>query len=341
MYASIVALIVGFAACFQAQGHPSKVGCDLIGDSGKNVMERPVIMDEVVENVQNMIHQVGRDLSADRTDVIISLKIKLKNEIISDTSGALIHTSFGRLTGLPSQFEPKVCTEFNSSVYYTRSLKNENIDVTLEAPINSPPIYVSVLAAKGYGKVYRQRKLVYVGSEDMPSLFPPSPTTTTAATTTEANKEPVASSFPNSFATTSATPIARVTTPGTNDIPENANSLIRTTSAPLIARFTTQGTNGTPKHHSTTKTTSTNNNVKSFTSAATIGVDVSGDLSNSLTDVEVIYHDCSDVDKSIKTCLEERGPWKWTCFDEALIDIHPCSGGRILNKDGVCVEPKC
>ena len=200
--ALIGALTVGFV-CFHAQAFPSKVGCDLLGESKMNVMERSTIMGEKVQNV-DMIKRKQLQLSSDGTGVTITLTINFQM-VESDTVGAVIHTSFGKLTGLPNQFISRDCTEFNSSVHYASagSKLGLNMEVFLEAPTDSPPIYVSVLAAKGYGKVYRELEMVYVGADDKTPLFLPSGTKA-STTTTAATKEALASLFPNSFETTSA-----------------------------------------------------------------------------------------------------------------------------------------
>ena len=142
--ALIGALTVGFV-CFHAQAFPSKVGCDLLGESKMNVMERPTIMGEKVQNV-DMIKRKQLQLSSDGTGVTITLTINFQM-VESDTVGAVIHTSFGKLTGLPNQFISRDCTEFNSSVHYASagSKLGLNMEVFLEAPTDSPPIYVSPL----------------------------------------------------------------------------------------------------------------------------------------------------------------------------------------------------
>ena len=279
------ALIVGFV-CFYARATPDRVGCNLIGDSGLNVMNRTKIMDVDVEDKYKLINRTKLQLISNGTRVEINLIIYFENVMNSGRFGAVIHTTFGRLKGL-HMFTHKNCTVFNSSVHYAEKGKlHGNKEVVLEAPLNSPPIYVSVLVAEGYGKVYRDQQIVYAGADQLTSL------------------ETTSTNYP------------------VKHIPETTST-------------------NYPVKHIPLATNANSDNIETTTTAASIGVDVSGDISNSLTDVEVIYHECSDVDQSIKNCVEERGPWKWTCFDEALVDVHPCEGGRILNKDGVCVEPQC
>jgi hypothetical protein len=155
----IVSIYVLLEFPLYVNGRPEKVGCDLIGESSLNVMERTVIMNQKPEDVYNLIFKEKVELDAnDQTKMVVSLRVSnLKH------GGAVIHSSHGNLQMISNGFIKKNCDKFESSVYYTQINipKDGNVMLTLTVPIDSPPVYISVLTGTGYGKITRQRKLVF------------------------------------------------------------------------------------------------------------------------------------------------------------------------------------
>ena len=72
------ALIVGFV-CFYARATPDLVGCDLIGQSGLNVMNRTKIMGVNVEDKYKLINRTKLQLISNGTRVEINLIIYFEN----------------------------------------------------------------------------------------------------------------------------------------------------------------------------------------------------------------------------------------------------------------------
>ena len=99
--------------CIHAR--PGKVGCDLLGESGLNVMERSIIMNEKTSDVNNLIFKENVELvdasrNNDDQNVVISLRLRnLKR------GGGVIHTSSGNLripSSFAARFTEKKCEHF-------------------------------------------------------------------------------------------------------------------------------------------------------------------------------------------------------------------------------------
>jgi hypothetical protein len=260
---------------------PGKVSCDLTGESGLNVMERAMIMNEIPTDVHDLIFKESVTLDVN-DDKFVEINIQVRN---LKKGGAVIHTSYGKLNMLTSGFTEKDCENFESSLYYTQTNipQNGNVLLKIVVPVNSPTVYISVLTALGYGKITRQKMLIY-GVND---LTPPS-----TVKASRVLKEVAAKN--------------------------NRNLLL--------------GNTGTTNH--------TNVGISTTPSPTSIHVDVTAG-SSTTTSFSIRYHECNDVNTLMKRCVEERGVWGWTCDSEKLKELNPCQGGKIISKEGKCVDPTC
>ena len=140
----------------KATAFPSKVGCGLIGDSGKNVMTRTTVMGATPIDVSNLISFSSNTYSSGGQQITVTIS----NLETGSSSGALIHSDKGSLSK-PSSFDDKGCSGTNTLYYKTsgNNLGSYTLILTVPSDIsNVDSITVSVITAPGYGEIRRQAK---------------------------------------------------------------------------------------------------------------------------------------------------------------------------------------
>ncbi len=154
-------LIIFITLLSVVNANPSKPGCDLIGNSGKNVMKRTTIMGAVPVDATNLISFSSNKVNA-TGDVITVTISNLK------TGGAVIHTSSGALSAsnseqaTPAGYTAKTgCTD---KMFYKQF--GVGASLTLYLTIGKEhKTTVSVLTAAGKSTVTRQQKAVTSSSK--------------------------------------------------------------------------------------------------------------------------------------------------------------------------------
>jgi hypothetical protein len=128
---------------------PSKVGCDLIGDSGQNVMMRKEIMGSTTIDENNLVAIHNTYTNGDNLNITISLKNL-------NPGGVVVHASFGKLI-TNMGFAKKTCTNSMSLHYKQGNVPSSfKVQLILDMRKHVPTTHVSVLTANGYGTVRRQ-----------------------------------------------------------------------------------------------------------------------------------------------------------------------------------------
>ena len=219
-------LIIFITLLSVVNANPSKPGCDLIGNSGKNVMKRTTIMGAVPVDATNLISFSSNKFNA-TGDVITVTISNLK------TGGAVIHTSSGALSAsnseqaTPAGYTAKTgCTD---KMFYKQGGVGATLTLYLTVPsdiTSVSSITVSVLTASGQSTVSRQA---------LSLTNTVTTTTSTAAPTTTTTQGPTPSPGPTTTAGPTTTSTAA---PTTTQGPTTSPGPTTTTSA---ASSTTQG----------------------------------------------------------------------------------------------------
>ena len=134
------------------QANPNKVGCTLIGDSGRNVMTRTSIMGATPNGVSNLISFSSNTYSSGGQQITVTIQNL-------QSGGAVIHSDKGSLTK-PTGFDDKGCSGTNT-LYHKQNGVSTSYTLTLTVPSdisNVNSITISVITAAGYGAISRQAK---------------------------------------------------------------------------------------------------------------------------------------------------------------------------------------